>query len=142
MPKRPTAAAPLSICPPESFLAGKPDRRQDVYALACLTYEMLSGQPPYDALIARNRPRDIYPEAPESLPEQLWPLLKQALAYDREERPGSAVALINSFKQQERSPRQLKDNQQMKKSAAEQAGENSIDLTPAWCLSAFLGGSS
>ncbi len=84
---------------PESFLAGRPDRRQDVYALACLTYEMLAGEPPYDALIARNRPRDIYPEAPEGLPEHLWPILKQALAYDREARPESAEDFVKILKQ-------------------------------------------
>ncbi len=60
----------------------------------------------------------------------MWPALKQALAYDRDARPESAVALVNSFKQQE------------KREAIQQQAdaENSTDPTTGMEFIAIPGG--
>lgn len=83
--------------PPEAFVAGRPDFRQDVYALACLTYELLTGQPPYSEDAARNRPVTLYPPQPDEISQQTWEVFKQGLAFNQEERPVSAGEFYQKF---------------------------------------------
>ncbi len=81
--------------PPEAFVAGEPDKARDIYALACLTYEMLTGEPPFSPGAARWRnPELMMPGKPGVLTEAAWEVLKSGLAYRKEERPGSAGELV------------------------------------------------
>lgn len=84
--------------PPEAFVAGKPDKAQDIYALACLIYEMLTGEPPYSPEAAVRRNPDLIPGKPEQLSEAAWAVLKSGLAYRKETRPDSASELAHRLK--------------------------------------------
>ena len=64
------------------------DASDDIYALACLAYEILSGKhpfnfhPPSEASLAGLKPSRI-----RALPEKQWNAIQRALSFDRDERP-------------------------------------------------------
>lgn len=66
------------------------DSSDDIYALACLTYEILAGKHPFnfhspaEASLAGVKPARI-----RSLPEKQWSAISRALAFDRDERPAT-----------------------------------------------------
>ena len=72
---------------PEQSAGGEVDGRSDVYALACVSYEMIAGRPPHDgstpqAIIVR-RYLEPYPEldcARAKIPGGVNPVLQRALA--------------------------------------------------------------
>jgi hypothetical protein len=66
------------------------DASDDIYALACLAYEILSGKhpfnfhPPSEASLAGLKPSRI-----RALPEKQWNAIRRALSFDRDERPAT-----------------------------------------------------
>jgi hypothetical protein len=74
------------------------DASDDVFALACLAYEMLAGKhpfnfhPPAEASAAGIKPARI-----PSLPEQSWQALSRGLAYDRDARPATIQAFLDEL---------------------------------------------
>jgi hypothetical protein len=99
----------LDIVPLDSgsaFLRGVASRdpfsrcevRDDIYALACLTYEILAGkhpfnfQPPSEASLA-----GIEPDRVRSLPERPWLALRRALSFDADERPATVAEFLGEL---------------------------------------------
>lgn len=86
---------------PEQATGGEVDRRSDVYALGCVIYEMLMGEPPFtgasaQAVLARKlneRPRDLRTSRPE-VPPSIERATLLALEQDPAERPASAGLLV------------------------------------------------
>jgi serine/threonine protein kinase len=70
------------------LLTGKlPDRRDDLYALACLACELLAGQHPFwHQRSTAARMAQAVPTRPPNLSDRQWRALKQGLAWDREHR--------------------------------------------------------
>ena len=63
------------------------DPRDDIYALACLTYQLLAGKHPFDqrsALVARGR--RMRPRRPAGMRGDHWRALRRGLAWSREQR--------------------------------------------------------
>ena len=91
------------------------DARSDVYALACVLFEMLSGNPPFTGATAMSvvakhlsaPPPDLRALRPEA-PPAVAHVLTRALAKDPGDRPGSArelaQALVTSAEQRSATP--------------------------------------
>jgi serine/threonine protein kinase len=74
------------------------DVRDDVYALACITYLLLAGKHPFDektALAAQGE--KLRPARPPGLAQKEWQALKLGLAFDRERRPSNVEEWLHSF---------------------------------------------
>ena len=74
----------------------------DVYAAACVLYELSSGHHPFSRLTAsqaREMAQDRTLQRPSSLPAHCWAVLRQALAFDQQHRPDSQT-LLQAFSAQ------------------------------------------
>lgn len=71
----------------EMVHGGSPDPRDDVYALACISYELMTGQHPFQRLSAENALQQaLYPEPSDVFSSLQWQTIKQALSFDRQQR--------------------------------------------------------
>jgi len=79
---------------PEQFERAPRDPRDDIFALGCIAYQLLTGRHPFgnrptaDAARAGETPRPI-----EGLDRQAWETILMAMAFDREQR----LADVNRF---------------------------------------------
>jgi len=75
---------------PEMLENREPDPRDDVYALGCITYELLTGRHPFDRVPATQaRNSGLKPQRPHNLPNGPWKALRHALEFDRDARTRS-----------------------------------------------------
>lgn len=78
----------------------------DIYAVACVLYELSSGLHPFSRLTARQAKameQDKSLQRPPNLPAHCWPALQRALAFDPEQRDIDATALLDAYKGEEPS---------------------------------------
>ncbi len=84
---------------PEMLEELDPDPRDDIFAFACITFELLTGRHPFDGMLATQaREKRIEPTAPKALKARQWKALKKALTFDRGERTASIERLLADFK--------------------------------------------
>lgn len=80
------------------LLEGQPlSAAADVYAVACVLYELSSGHHPFSRMTARqakNMQQDKSLERPSRLPSHCWPALRQALAFDHQQRIDAQGLLV------------------------------------------------
>ncbi|WP_313087878.1 serine/threonine-protein kinase [Pseudomonas sp.] len=84
---------------PELLAGGEPSEISDVYALACLLYELASGSHPFRRLSAKQaKAMELDKElvCPANL-TQGWPTLRAALAFDADQRLTSVTQLLDLF---------------------------------------------
>jgi serine/threonine protein kinase len=85
---------------PEMLLGMEPDARDDIYALACVTYKLLSGEHPFQntpghhAMHAAMRVKPI-----SGLRRRPMSALRRGLAFRREQRSRSVEHFIGEFEQ-------------------------------------------
>ena len=83
---------------PEMFEHREPDPRDDVYALGCVTYELLTGRHPFNrvsAIQARDEKRQ--PERPKDLDRRRWRTLSESLSFDRATRTPSVERFLEGM---------------------------------------------
>ncbi|HPH64297.1 MAG TPA: protein kinase [Kofleriaceae bacterium] len=85
--------------------SGNVDHRSDVYALASMLYEMVTGQRPYPAgnvyqlieAVARNQPIVLPRILRSDLPKECEEVIMEGLAHDREVRVQTVKELVTRF---------------------------------------------
>ncbi len=95
----------VAYMPPEQALGRQPDARSDLYSLGCVTYEMVTGRPPFlgdDPVAIISQHINTAPVAPSwhnpEVPRSLESLLLRLLAKDPNERPESAAAIPEALR--------------------------------------------
>ena len=83
----------------EMFAGLEAHPADDVYALAIVSYKLLTGQHPYQGLPAPEaRKRNLAPKRPPGLRRHQWRILRRGLAFQREQRPADAGEFLRGWK--------------------------------------------
>ncbi len=78
--------------------ARQPDKRDDVFGLACLAYEMLAGRHPFNGNSAQEAHRAGLEAAPiATLSAQQWNALARALSVHRDDRTPNVAQFLDEF---------------------------------------------
>lgn len=86
---------------PELLEGGSLSASADVYAVACVIYELAGGKHPFRRLPsnqARDEQLDRQLSAPKHLPKHCWPALRTALTFNAAERSITAQALRDAMR--------------------------------------------
>ncbi|TQK03572.1 protein kinase-like protein [Herbaspirillum sp. SJZ107] len=83
---------------PEMLENRDPDPRDDIFALACITYELLTGHHPFNRLSSvQARGAGMRPQRPSGLGRSQWQALKCGLALEREARTPTVARFLDGF---------------------------------------------
>jgi len=75
-----------------------PEPRDDIYSLACICYQLLTGRHPFARKSAvQARDQGLKPEVIKSLTHRQWRVLSAALSFKRELRPATVKEYIQEF---------------------------------------------
>ena len=75
-----------------------PDARDDLFAFACVSYLLLSGQHPFPNRTAvEARAKRVRPARPPGLTGQQWRVLREGLRWERERRPADVQKWLDRF---------------------------------------------
>jgi serine/threonine protein kinase len=88
-----------SYASPEMIDGMQPDRRDDIFSLACVTYELLTGRHPFDRMPAtKARAERREASRPANLDRKQWAGLKRALSFDREKRTPTVEQFVSDLR--------------------------------------------
>jgi serine/threonine protein kinase len=89
----------------EIALGQEPDARDDVYAIACVIYELLTGTHPYNGVSGDvASAKSLVAARPVRVLGRRWRTLRNALDYARSRRPATAKAMLDAFVERRKPP--------------------------------------
>lgn len=89
----------------EMLCGETPDIRDDLYALGCVAYEVLSGQHPFRRMPALQACAEkMHPDPIEGIPKNRWKAIESCLQFRRDERTGSVAEFLQSASPEIRHP--------------------------------------
>ncbi|MCP3690029.1 MAG: serine/threonine protein kinase [Gammaproteobacteria bacterium] len=89
----------------EMIRGAPPHVKDDIYALACITYRLLAGQHPFGGKSAEAAySAQLTPKPIDGLGSRQWQALLRGLSFDLEERPESAEAFLLQLLPKRRQP--------------------------------------
>jgi serine/threonine protein kinase len=92
----------------EMFENQDPDPRDDIYALACVSYELLAGKHPFGKLSAQKALEvNLQPPVIPGLKRRQWNALTHALALKREQRTASITQFLDEIEPKSPWPKVL-----------------------------------
>jgi serine/threonine protein kinase len=92
----------------EMFLGEPPDPRDDIYAFACICYQLLANSHPFKRRSAKEAlEKGLVPEKISTLKERQWQALLKGLALKREQRTETVGEFIRDLLPKRRQPRKL-----------------------------------
>jgi serine/threonine protein kinase/TPR repeat protein len=93
---------------PEMTYMTEPDPRDDIYALACIAYELFSGKHPFNRVQSMQAmARGLQPAQIKGLDRKQWRGLQHALAFRRELRTSTISQFLDEINPKPRRIRQL-----------------------------------
>jgi serine/threonine protein kinase len=106
-------AATKAYASPEVLAGLVPEPRDDVFSLACVVYEMLTGRHPYSRLGADEAMKQkIVVERVPGLTARQWNALAAGLSWTREARPAHVRDLLRSLSVEPVSPKPVASHRQ------------------------------
>jgi eukaryotic-like serine/threonine-protein kinase len=85
-----TAAMTLAYASCQLLEGAEPEQRDDIFALACVAYELLTGAHPFQSRSAKEaRAAGMKANEPKNLSAGQWQALQRGLAWESEDRPNS-----------------------------------------------------
>jgi serine/threonine protein kinase len=82
----------------EMLEGDEPDARDDIYALACVAYELLAGRHPFNKVPANQAlEKGMVPERIRSLSRSQWKALARGLAFRREKRSANVAEFLSGI---------------------------------------------
>lgn len=83
---------------PELLASAPLSQATDLFAAACVIYELFQGQHPYQRFDAKQaQEKRLVPQPPAEMPAPLWKVLRRALAFDVRYRGHSVAPLLAAF---------------------------------------------
>jgi hypothetical protein len=96
----PTSLGGLTMAYASPQMIETAERRtdDDVYALGCITYELLAGRHPFGGKAAiEAREQGLSPARPGDVEDKVWLAVTMALAFERADRPADAAAFARAL---------------------------------------------
>ncbi len=83
---------------PEQHRREDPDPRDDIYGLACVAYELITGKHPYEGKTAVDaQTQGLSPTKPEGLRARQWHALEGSLRFDRDKRTSTVAEFLEQL---------------------------------------------
>jgi serine/threonine protein kinase len=92
------AAGTPAYASPEVLSGAAPEPRDDVFSFACVAYELLTGQHPFERCSSlRARDEGLIPPRAWSLSAKQWLTLLSAMSWERARRPADIATLMEAL---------------------------------------------